>query len=130
MIVKELLREGVCFVIVQSVSWLTKHKYLENTDYEILALHEDISKLRTKEKGINKDTASKFTRFTLQNDDTYPLSQRNPGGIVSTLMRHKEVSEFIDIKNEYFETIDFGTDGKVYQLINNPFNEYYNGKRN
>lgn len=130
MIVKRLIQENICFAIVQSVSWLTRKKYLENTDYEILAFKKDIAKLRFKEKSINKDIPSEFTRFTLQNDDTYPSTQRNPKDVVSTLLNHKEVAEFIDIKDEFFETTDFAELGKVYSLYDQPFNETYNAKRN
>lgn len=106
MIIKKLIRTGICFSVIKSYSYLTKAKYYQNVEYEILALSEDFRALQDDDFRLNNDEAET------------PKLWINPDGIVSRTMTTKEISEFRMMKDDYFTEVFNSVDGIVFELKN------------
>lgn len=113
MIVKELIKEGYCFAVIQSYSYLTKAKLYENREWEIIALEKDYQSL----SGFG---------FSKNNCSDIPMRHRNPEGILSRVMDLKEITEFKSQMEDYFIKVLSTSDGKVWELKNNSFKDRYN----
>lgn len=111
MIVKKLLKDKVCFAVMQSYSYLTKAKFMTQMDYEIIGMKKDLKE---------------YGGFFSNSNSDLPFRHRNPVGIVSRALTPQEIAEFTSLIKENFRTIDFGYSGKLYELIENPLNEKYN----
>ncbi len=114
MIVKDLMQEGICFAVVQSVTGLTRHSTIEGKEYEIVALSKDVSS---------------YSRFVMNSSGILPKSHQNPDGVSSSILSYQEVQEFLELKDGRFLTHRI-LNGAVYDLIENPFKDYYNEYRN
>lgn len=101
-IVKHLLKEGYCFAVMQSYSWLTKGKMMQNQEYEILAQKSDY-------KMLKKDG------FELLNNPADRPNDRNPKGVISRVMNLEEISEFRTVKDEFFSKIIETEDGIIWE---------------
>ncbi|PQA92761.1 hypothetical protein SAMN05421796_11055 [Chryseobacterium piscicola] len=104
MIIKKLIRTGICFSVMKSYSYLTKAKYYQNTEYEILVLSEDLRTLQDDDFRLNNDEAET------------PKLWSNPNGIISRTMTTKEISEFRMMKDDYFTEVFNTVDGIVFEL--------------
>lgn len=104
MIIKKLIRTGICFSVIKSYSYLTKAKYYQNTEYEILALSEDLRTLQDDDFRLNNNEAET------------PKLWINPNGIISHTMTTKEISEFRMMKDDYFTEVFNTVDGIVFEL--------------
>lgn len=111
MIIKDLLNEGFCFAVMQSYSYLTKHKIASKKEWEIIALEQDRKELR--ERGF-------ITRKTTD----YKNRHRNPEGIISRTMTLEETHEFLRCLDD-FNVHDMGAAGKIYDLKHKPLNDEY-----
>ncbi|PTT19500.1 hypothetical protein DBR28_21350 [Chryseobacterium sp. HMWF028] len=110
MITNTLLQSGVCFAVVQSNSFLTKAKIMQNQEFEIIALEKD-----------SKDLAKRFSR----NEGFHiPENQKNPKGILSHVMDREEIGEFLRLKEEYFTKVIDDENGRVWEITGNSFKEY------
>lgn len=106
-IVKHLLKEGYCFAVMQSYSWLTKGKMMQNQEWEILALRNDYQDL--KKRG-----------FELLNDPALKVTERNPREIISRIMTLEEISEFRQMKDEYFTKVQDDENGMLWEITRKP----------
>ncbi|MXS70260.1 hypothetical protein GSF70_03440 [Flavobacteriaceae bacterium W22] len=106
MIIKKLIRTGICFSVMKSYSYLTKAKYYQNVEYEILALSEDFRTLQDDDFRLNSDEAET------------PKLWINPDGIISRTMTTKEIAEFRMMKDDYFTEVFNSVDGIVFELKN------------
>jgi hypothetical protein len=115
MITNTLLQSGVCFAIIQSNSFLTKAKIMQNQEFEIIALEKD-----------SQDLVKRFTR----NEGFHiPDNQKNPKGIVSRVLDREEIGEFLRLKEEYFTKVIDDENGRVWEITGNSFKEYRKSKR-
>jgi len=89
---------------MKSYSYLTKAKYYQNVEYEILALSEDFRTLQDDDFRLNNDEAET------------PKLWINPKGIISRTMTTKEISEFRMMKDDYFTEVFNSVDGIVFEL--------------
>lgn len=112
MIIKDLLKEGVCFAVMQSYSYLTKQKIASEKEWEIIALKRDFKAL------------SQYS-FLRKDNYHYATRHRNPEGIISRTMKFDEVSEFLRYLGE-FNTHDMGSAGRIYDLKKRPLKDEYN----
>lgn len=101
-IVKHLLKEGYCFAVMQSYSWLTKGKMMQNQEWEILAQKSDYKTL--KKQG-----------FELLNNPAELPKDRNPTGIISRIMTLEEINEFRSVKDEFFSKVLETEDGMIWE---------------
>lgn len=103
MIVKQLLKEGYCFAVMRSFSYLTQAKKFPHQEWEILALRED------------KKTLSKLG-FVLNNEANTPERHRNPMGIISRVLELEEIAEFRQLIEDYFVEVVKNEDGAVWEV--------------
>jgi len=106
--IAQLIESGVCFAVVQSYSYFTKAKIMENQEWEVIALESDQEKL----KGLG---------FFKKNNFYTPESQKNPQGVVSKIMKQTDIREFKNRIPDYFEKVAETNDGKVWELKNYSF---------
>ncbi|WP_139423007.1 hypothetical protein [Chryseobacterium mulctrae] len=106
--IKQLLESGVCFAVVQSYSYLTKAKIMENQQWEVIALESDQDKLR----GLG---------FFRKNNYYSHESQKNPDGVMSKIMKQEDIREFKEKIPDYFDKVKETNDGKVWELKNYSF---------
>lgn len=102
-IVKHLLKEGYCFAVMQSYSWLTKGKMLQNQEWELIAAKSDYKTL--KKEG-----------FELLNNPADRLDDRNPEGMVSRVLNREEIAEFLAMKDEFFSKVLETEDGIIWEI--------------
>lgn len=114
MIVKQLLKEGYCFAVMRSFSYLTQAKMFPHQEWEILALRED------------KKTLSKLG-FVLNNEANTPERHRNPTGIISRRLDIEEIKEFNHLKEEFFIKMINTKHGVIWELKNKSLKQLYNG---
>ncbi|MGV4333027.1 hypothetical protein [Ornithobacterium rhinotracheale] len=111
MIIKDLLKEGVCFAVMQSYSYLTKQKIASEKEWEIIALKRDFKAL------------SQYS-FLRKDNYHYATRHRNPEGIISRTMTLEETHEFLRYLDD-FNVHDMGAAGKIYDLKHKPLNDEY-----
>lgn len=109
--IAKLIESGVCFAIVQSYSYFTKAKIMENQEWEIIA--SEIDKEKLSGLGFFKNT-SFYT----------PESQKNPEGILSKVLKPNEIREFKDRIPDYFTKVKETPEGKVWELKEKSFKQY------
>lgn len=102
-IVKHLLKEGYCFAVMQSFSWLTKGKIMQNQEWELIAARSDYKTL--KREG-----------FELLNNPADRLDDRNPEGIISRVLNREESAEFLAVKDEFFSKVLEAKDGIIWEI--------------
>jgi len=108
--IKKLLTQGHCFAVVQSYSFLTKAKIFVNQEWELIALEKDAQKLL----GYG---------FLRKNDTQLPERHRNPEGIISTTLKLNEIQEFKSLCGDYFVKVVENENGRVWEIIENPFKQ-------
>ncbi|ROH98313.1 hypothetical protein EGI16_21790 [Chryseobacterium sp. G0240] len=111
MIIKELLNDKICFAVVQSYCYLTKHKIMLNQEWEIIA--------------SNKDSKDLKRRFTTNAGAYIPENQKNPKGIISYTLDLAEIKEFRSLKDEYFTKVMSNENGTVWEVKQNSFKKHF-----
>ena len=109
MITKTLLEQGICFAVVQSNSFLTKHKIMQNQEWEIIAAEKDRAKL---------------SRFVMNQGFYLPESHKNPEGIISYVLDLNEIGEFKRLIPDYFDKVMENDNGRVWEIKDQPFKNY------
>ncbi|SMP08932.1 hypothetical protein [Chryseobacterium profundimaris] len=111
--ISTLMKTGICFAIMKSYSYLTKAKYYQNIEYEVLALSKDFEYLESFGFEFNNDLKET------------PRSWFNPPGIISRTMNLNDISEFNNMKEEHFKEVFNSRDGVVYELKTKSLQEMF-----
>ncbi len=109
--IKELIDQGFCFAVLQSYSYLTKKKLLENQQYELIGSKRDYKDL--KKFGFVRNISFQI-----------PVSHQNPEEIVSQILDTEEIKEFRSIREEYFTKVTETKDGTVWEISGKSFKQY------
>ena len=110
--IRKLLDSGVCFIVVQSYSYLTKARMMQNQEWEVIAADIDSRKLRG--FGFIKNTTAET-----------PFHQKNPEGIISKILKADEIAEFKQLLPDYFVKAKSTSDGTVWELKEKSFKQYF-----
>lgn len=114
MIIKKLIKGGICFSVMKSYSTLKKINNSERySEYEIIALMQDFGELE--EHGFQ----------TNQNTKECPVNFLNPDGVISKVLSLQETKEFQSLINHFTEVYNHPTNGKVFELKNQSFKDIY-----
>lgn len=113
MLLKKLIKTGICFAIMKSYSSLKKSSGHRNVEYEILAFMEDFQELE--EYGFE----------TNQNTSECPVNWLNPDGIISKILNSEEIVDFQNLKNNFIEVYNHPKNGIVYELRKKSFRDIY-----
>lgn len=114
-IIKLLLKEGYCFGVMQSYSWLTKSKMMQNQEWEIIAAKTDYPSLR------------KYGFELLNNPADLPRN-RNPENIISRVLSLDEISEFRTVKDAFFSKSIETEDGIIWETKSKSLKQILNIK--
>ncbi|WP_157450464.1 hypothetical protein [Chryseobacterium sp. CCH4-E10] len=114
LLIRLILEQDICIAIVQSYSYLTKAKIMENQQWEIIASERDSKKL------------AGFGFFKHNCAATLNTTRQNPKGIISKIMDTDVISEFRLLLPEYFTQVIKTEDGAVYELKDHSFKQYVN----
>lgn len=117
MIIKDLLKSGICFSVMKSFSKLKTTSSYSSPEYEIIALMSDFKELE--EYGFE----------TNQNTSECPVNWLNPDGIISRILEGSEIDEFQKYIDEFKEVYRHSKNGKVFELKKMSFKKIYNQQK-
>ena len=114
MIIKQLIKSGICFSVMKSYSTLKKTNSYRVSEYEILALMTDYKNLE------------EHLFETNQNTNECPVNWLNPDGVISKILTSDEIEEFHKYENHFVEVYNHKSNGKVFELKKMSFKKKYN----
>lgn len=117
MIIKDLIKSGICFSIMKSYSTLKKTSSYRISEYEILTLMENYKDLE------------EYLFETNQNTNECPVNWLNPDGVISKILTSEEIEEFHKHEDYFTEVYNHKSNGKVFELKKMSFKKLYNQKK-
>ena len=113
MIIKKLIKSGVCFSIMKSYSTLKGTISYRSSEYEIVTMMGELPEFE--EHGFE----------TNQNTTECAVNWLNPDGIISKIMNDQEVEEFQKYITQFVEVYNDPKTGKIFELKKNSLKEKY-----